>query len=584
MLVSLLFAWMYFLLSSFIDFSKSILYSIGFSSNFYFHYSGQEYGAESELFKPFLHTWSLSVEEQFYILFPVILLITFKYIRKYLIHTLIIGFIISLGLAEWTSRNYPSTSFYFLHTRMWELLAGSILAYLEIKQGHRSKNKKLNFILPSIGLFLIIFTVIFFKLHFPHPSLYSTPAIVGVCLIIWFADSTEIVTRFLSTKIFVGVGLISYSLYLWHFPVFAFARVNFIFQENIVLILILVIILSTFSYLFIEKPFRNRNFKFNFVVILHIIFVIILIFLSSKIISKNGYTNRLPEIIQKDLNIKPWKLLRDINGKECFQNTDGCVFNPSFKRKIHIIGDSQIAVLSNVLKDKIMKKQYQFKTSILSGCIFFLDFNLVNKYGLKINDCNNIYFQQIRKELKKEKNQILIFGGRFPLYLSNNLFDNKEGGVEGYIWDRKFIAVKNSKYKKIEDSFKSEILQLSENNKIILIYPIPEVGWNINKKIFFHRKNKFKKKPSLKYITTSYEVYKNRTKSSFELLNSIRGENIYRVYPHTLFCDTIIKNRCVTHDDKDIFYFDDDHLSLKGAEMVNDLIMKEIKKIELKSN
>ena len=88
MLVSLPFAWMYFIPSNFIDFSKSILYSLGFSSNFYFHYSGQEYGAIDGLLKPFLHTWSLSVEEQFYILFPVVLLITFKYFGKYLIYIL----------------------------------------------------------------------------------------------------------------------------------------------------------------------------------------------------------------------------------------------------------------------------------------------------------------------------------------------------------------------------------------------------------------------------------------------------------------------------------------------------------------
>ena len=89
-LASLPFAWIYLLPHSLIDFSKSILYSLGFSSNFYFWYSGAQYGAESSLFKPFLHTWSLSVEEQYYILFPVIFLFVFKYFRKYLIHTLVI--------------------------------------------------------------------------------------------------------------------------------------------------------------------------------------------------------------------------------------------------------------------------------------------------------------------------------------------------------------------------------------------------------------------------------------------------------------------------------------------------------------
>ena len=148
MLASLPFAWMYILPNNLLEFSKSILYSLGFSSNFYFHYSGQQYGAESGLLKPFLHTWSLSVEEQYYILFPIILLVIFKYFRKYLLSTLVIGLSISLILAHTTSRNFSSISFYFLHTRMWELLAGSILAYFEITNGHRSKNKRLNLILP----------------------------------------------------------------------------------------------------------------------------------------------------------------------------------------------------------------------------------------------------------------------------------------------------------------------------------------------------------------------------------------------------------------------------------------------------
>ena len=107
MLVSLPFVWIYLMPENLLDYSKSIIYSLGFSSNFYFWFSGQQYGADSGLLKPFLHTWSLSVEEQFYILFPIVLLITFKYFRKYLIHILILGFIISLGLADWGSRGNP---------------------------------------------------------------------------------------------------------------------------------------------------------------------------------------------------------------------------------------------------------------------------------------------------------------------------------------------------------------------------------------------------------------------------------------------------------------------------------------------
>ena len=110
-LASLPFAWMYLLPDSFLDFSKSILYSLSFGSNFYFHFSGQQYGAESGLLKPFLHTWSLSVEEQFYILFPIFLLIIFRFFNKYLIHIFMFGFFISLGVADWSSKNSSSISY-----------------------------------------------------------------------------------------------------------------------------------------------------------------------------------------------------------------------------------------------------------------------------------------------------------------------------------------------------------------------------------------------------------------------------------------------------------------------------------------
>ena len=81
-------------------------------------------------------------------------------------------------------------------------------------------------------------------------------------------------------------------------------------------------------------------------------------------------------------------------------------------------------------------------------------------------------------------------------------------------------------------------------------------------------------------LTTPFNLFKSRTLSTFELLDSIKGDNVYRVYPHKLFCNTVVKNRCVTHDKKKIFYYDSNHPSLAGAEMINNLIIKEIEKIE----
>ena len=365
MLVSLPFAWMFLLPNSFVDFSKSILYSLGFSSNFYFHYSGQIYGAESGLIKPFLHTWSLSVEEQYYILFPIVLLITFKYFRNYLIHILILGFVISLGLAEWGSRNHPSFNFYVLPTRGWELLAGSILAYFEITNGKRSEIKTLNLILPTIGLLLIGHSILFFNDEMFHPSFYTLSPIIGVCLMIWFSNKDELITKILSTKLFVGIGLISYSLYLWHYPIFAFARISNFFGNNIIYkiaFLIITIFLSSISYYFVERPFRNKKINFRKIFILIIIIIFSIMLVNSYVVLKEGKISYVykkitniyldNEFDNENLRVKSWEYVNNHNS-QTFQSKD--------KIKILIVGDSHSKDLFNVfIQNKNLFKNYEF--------------------------------------------------------------------------------------------------------------------------------------------------------------------------------------------------------------------------------
>jgi len=591
MLVSLPFAWMYLLPISFIDFSKSILYSLGFSSNFYFFFSGQQYGAESGLLKPFLHTWSLSVEEQFYILFPIVLLVTFKYFRKYLIHILIFGFIVSLCLAEWTSRNYPSASFYFLHTRMWELLSGSVLAYYEITKGYRSKNKTLNLILPFTGLILIGHSILFFNDGMFHPSFfYTLSPIIGVCLIIWFSNKDELITKILSTKLFVGIGLISYSLYLWHYPIFAFSREIDFFDGSIskkLIVGVTIIILSIFSYFFIEKQFRDRENKFRKIFSYILFSVIILFIFNIGAISFKGYENRFQYKFPLDDGRMPFEKL---TGKEIYNKNITFKSNSS-DLNIFLVGDSHAETLSYGIW-KNFKDNYNVNFSIFSDCQLILNLNRVNKKTLKSHSCTSDRQQKRIEFINKTNNSIVILFGRLPYILNEDGFNNYEQGFyEGKMKDffqddKNSLKTKLQRQKNIAINYKKTIQGLLNNNhNIILVYPMPEVGVRVPKIIknfILHNRNVELFDKGI--FATSYEIYKDRTKSSFELLDSIQSKNIYRVYPHTLFCNTTIKNRCVTHDKNNIFYKDDDHPSLKGSEMINDLIMKQIDKIELKSN
>ena len=587
-LLSLPFGWIYLIPSSFIDFSKSILFSLGFSSNFYFYFTGQEYGAENGLIKPFLHTWSLSVEEQFYIIFPIIFLILFKNFKKYLGIILLILFCTSLFLSDIYSKSNASIAFYFLQTRVWELLAGSLLAYCE---GIGLKKKKIprifNILLTNVGILLIILSIVFLKIpYFPHPSFYTLPAVIGVCLVIWFSQKDELTCRILSSKPFVGIGLISYSLYLFHYPIFAFARINDSFSSGDIyekcFLFVILFLLSIFSYLFIERPARNKNYDFKFILFPILASITIFIFLNIYIIKENGFKDRVPEILKNVVLNNPVEQLKNSNNEICFDNMDQCTFNSSANQKVFIVGDSEMAAITADLKDKLIKKNFGFVVSTVGACLFFPEFETLDTLNNKKHKkCTNDYFLKQINNFDQNLNSILIFGGRFPLYIENQYFNNKEGGIEGGKWEYKLTPI--GRYKTIQSSFKNSISKLEKYHKIILIYPIPEVGFNVTKKIFNqYPKNFFftKKKNELNYLTTSYEVYKERTASTFDLLDSIKGQNIFRVYPHKLFCNTLINKRCITHDELSVFYSDDNHLSNEGAKLLNNLILTEINKIQ----
>ena len=581
-LASLSVAWLFLLPSNLVDFSKSILYSLGFSSNFYFYITGTQYGAEDSLLLPFLHTWSLSIEEQYYIIFPLILLFVFKYLKKYLIYILLMGFILSLSVAHWASFNYPYINFYFLPTRGWELLAGSILAYLEIKNKYYSGNKLINNIFSILGFFLILHSILYFDDKMFHPSIFTLSPVLGVCLIICFANKNSIVNKILSLKVFVATGLISYSLYLWHYPIFAFGRLKY---DEIILIdkfwlILLTLFLSIASYLFIEKPFRNKNLisvKTMLISLLSATLIIVLV--NMFILSSNGFKKNFPKILQID-KIEEKTNLKNFHIYESKEK----------RKKIILVGDSHMQTLSYGLKNILISKGYDYAQSLKVGCQFILNLNRVNKKTLKTNNCNTVFQKKRLDFLNSSKNSIIILGGRLQPLLSEDKFDNKEGGRVGKMRD--FLQPENNYLKTLEErnieifkEYKNTVNELLKNNhKIILVYPVPPVGWKVPNKIFKEIPKPFDKKKIDTYlsnlsITTSYKVFQNRMKKSFQLLDSINSPNVYRVYPHKLFCDNKIENRCVTHDDKNIFYSDDDHPSTKGASMINDLILKKVSEI-----
>lgn len=258
--VTIPFSWHYFSAVDFIDFSETILASTLFGSNFYFYFSVTEYGGDSALLKPLLHSWSLGVEEQFYIIFPLIALIIFKFYRTHLLSIVLALVICSLQLSEILSKSNQDLSFYFPITRFWELGIGSILAVKELFYTNK-ENSFLKNILSIIGLFLIAQTILFYPKDILHPGYYTLIPVIGTALVISCATSNDFAGKILGNRPCIWIGKISYSAYLWHFPIFAIARYQSLTASNLekVIWIALTLTLSVISYLIIEKPFRNKK-------------------------------------------------------------------------------------------------------------------------------------------------------------------------------------------------------------------------------------------------------------------------------------------------------------------------------------
>jgi peptidoglycan/LPS O-acetylase OafA/YrhL len=576
------FAWQKLLPLELIDFAKSALSAIGFYSNFFFYYSTTEYGADSALLKPLLHTWSLGVEEQFYIVLPIIILFIWKFARTSLLALLVGMLLMSIQFANVMEVRNSELNFFLPFSRFWELLVGSALAFIELKYG-RIKYPKLTQTMPIFGLFLIIHSAISFNTNTPHPSFQTLIPILGVALIVTFCSTEDIVGKLLSFKPIVGIGLISYSLYLWHFPIFAFGRIGSLNPSNYDKLewILLALILSIISYFLIERTFRNRNFiKSKLFCSVVVISVFILAYVNYDFISKEGYKDRLPPILSKqNLDEEVWNIFKQ-NGRLCHNRTsEFCTIKNGEKlTHIYAFGDSHFSALSPQLISSI-KKDFNYTEANNDGCPLILNVDRYSRDGNLESHCSSDY-QILRNQMVGHKPSIIIVGGRFPVYLSSQYFDNKEGGIEGGKWS----TFKSKNKIRVEEEFKNTIQQLvSKGHHVVLVYPIPEVGLNVPKFIYTTRnksRNIFDANSKFKPLTTSFEVYKDRSASTFELFDSINSPSIYRVYPHRLFCGTPIKGRCVTHDNDDVFYADDDHPSAKGSEMIVELIMKQIEKAD----
>lgn len=574
-------------------FSQSMIAAMLFFSNIYFLATSGYFGevAETSLL---LHTWSLSIEEQFYILFPLILLFGLKRGFGYAVAVLAFIFCFSFALMLSAIEEARLSAFFLLRMRAWELLIGVFVALFMNKHSFAMRGDG---ILSFIGLGMILLPVFIYTNETPYPSMYTVLPTLGAALILLFTRSESLTYRILTVRILVGIGLISYSAYLWHQPLLAFARIRLLHEPSMELMLFLSMLslpLAYFSWKYVEQPFRRKDKAIGtktFLLVCGITTASILAIAIAGWLNK-GFIERFSE--EKLQKIRPMYKIKFESAIKCSEYNEGhpffkeyplqdaCIIgNHNAKPSFLLIGDSHANSVAIGLGEKVESLNVSGLNLSLSACLPV--FRGESSYPRKDTV---VWRRQQRENFFKllqfdQLPETIIIASRWAMWMEALGFNNKEGGNEkgGLKWKHGLeLPYKEAISLLIEETI--DMILDSERN-VILIYTIPEVGWHVPEYVVKSIHYDYADDINDSMATTSFDVFKQRNSDAFKALDAIgTHSNLKRIYPHTLFCDTYIKDRCVSIVNKKPLYTDDDHLSIYGSRIVAEEIIKSIKEFE----
>lgn len=575
------FAWMWMLPKELELFGKSLLSVAFFLSNHFFS-STKDYFAPSAEEQPLLHTWSLSVEEQFYILFPLLLLWLGKLKQNRYLSVLVLMALASLLLSEWAWRHKPTENFYFLVSRAWEILAGATLAVIP--------NSRINRVSPAtasafstIGLMMVGISIFVFGKHTPFPSVFSLLPVLGAVLLIAFANQSNIVGKLLAQRVLVAVGLISYSAYLLHQPILAFYRIRWGQNPDglyLFAVLILIFILSIASYHWVEKPFRRKQiFKTKTTALASATTCLLLLAIGGYGIASLNFgqihnitttarTKVFPEYSDSWRECDMQKL--PINPRVRF-----CEFGDKNGRKtVGLWGDSHAQMLLGSLDEK-------FKSEGINGLVVEVaDCHPIkglvdSRFGWQEQSTCDLAYKAAF-ELLDSKVDKLIVSIRwtyrlFPVQekITSLGFDNQEGGVElDDDWRVNFVFDSNGQ-KAIGEIAKSKAIteflnELGEYKfQTVVVQPVPEVGWHVPK---YNWKSFLDNNVFPETISTNKKFYIERHEFIVNIMNSLSPSNSVTYFePANVFCPDQL---CFAQMNGQPWYFDHNHLSTAGAKML----------------
>ena len=553
-------------------------YSLGLSSvsvffsNVYFFITQGYFSTISDE-KPLIHTWSLAIEEQYYLFFPLLMMLLWTWGRKTILSLIVLMSILSLATAHYLTFNHATdASFYLIFSRAWELFFGSILALIIIKKRFVGNN----FIgesLGIIGLILIIYSIIYFNHRTPFPSLYTLLPVIGTCLILAFVNSSSYLGKLLSHRLPVFIGLISYSLYLWHQPILAFTRLKTVGQLTPLVILIAIsvsFVLAYLSWAFIEQPFRiksNFSRKQIFIYAIYSIGALFVVGITGYI--NDGFASRFEyNKYTNTINYSPKRKSCHTKGIDYLSPTSACeYFNSNITWAA--LGDSHVVEPAYALAKRLQKKQQGLLHLSFSACPAALTLDLNNPPG-----CSQWFVESFERIKRDENIKNVLLSFRYSYHLFGNhrkTYPNLPKTNPRINLTPEFIkSMKGTARQNYWESLKQTINQLVVlGKKVYIFYPVPELPFNIAKAVspfsIFDDKTMLDLKNS-----TPVDYYYRRNAFILNKLDSLKyNKNLIAIKPFEVFCD---EDFCPAVIDGKALYSDNNHLSVAGAEFIIDSI------------
>lgn len=572
------FAWFWLLPDDMEDFSDSLVAVPLFVSNFLFLHQSGYFDTAAEL-KPFLHTWSLAVEEQFYIIFPLLVGVIWRFFKRYIRHILIAIGLLSLCAAQKMAYANPDAAFFLLPTRAWELLIGSMAALHLLNPTRKIPSFPIQQGLSATGLLLILVAIFGFDKTTPFPGLYALIPTIGALFIVLYASPKTLAGKGLGSMPAVGIGLISYSAYLWHQPLLAFANHRSLEEPGVPLLLglcVLTFLLAYISWRYVEQPFRNRNFLsrktiFTLSLIGSLVFILIGVAGQKTDGFRFRYRNE-PTSAADIANVNP-RAACDQNVDIKKGNIDFCTLGAAQKSgKPHfaVFGDSHSMAMLPLFDTIAKDKGVSFVHIGLGGCPPLLNVD-VRKGNYPPGICRDLAQKQY-DYIRTHQIKTLFLVGRWSLY-TDGPYDKKM---------KKYFLVKTDNDPLTQESARENFLASLKDTlaaytdlgvKVYVVLQVPQQ--KVDSKYFYAR---LQQRGILGNADTwrelkkhSISLHEHQALQDFNRTAFARhaADNIVLVDMDPYLCEA---DFCTVGNADHSYYTDKDHISTRGSLLFTDAI------------